>query len=78
MPSLLVLAIAPWGESFYGAYMVIGILADTLGIESMMSKAWIATAWAKPLSLWVVTDSMHLCRGKTSSMYYWAFAFKDL
>lgn len=51
MPSLLVLAVAPWGESFHGAYMVIGILADTLGTESMMSKAWIATAWAKPLTM---------------------------
>lgn len=58
VPSMLLLAIAPWGESFHGAYMVIGILADTLGTESMMSKAWIAAAWAKPLSLWVVNDSM--------------------
>lgn len=56
--ALWVLAIAPWSDSFHGACMITGIATDTLWIEPTMSKAWMATAWVKPLSPWVVIDSV--------------------
>ena len=59
-----VLAIVPWSESFHGACVITGIATDTLGTEPKMLKAWMAMAWAKPLSPWGVIDSVEFAQEK--------------